>query len=168
MNRQRFTVSTLKSHRFSVFTALLIICLAIVPMAQAQQEIPDPELWYRNDYAVIWANAPWEQHDALISHSADQVMAHSLDDGITMLGKDWLTLSLQGWRDEGWLNSELADLKVDRLNETLATFKAMWRDNMVDNGVEYGCAWYQADYLEGAWKLSGYADIDCQAHGLAP
>jgi len=103
-----------------------------------------------------------------MAHSADQVVIHSVDGGIDVVGNDWLLQPLQGWRDEGWLNSELSAIEVDRLNDTLATFKVRWQDNNVGDDIEFSCSWYQADFLDGAWKLTGYADIDCDTHGLVP
>jgi len=146
----------------------VLLSLTLSAPVLADQMIPDPESWYRDSYAVIWADAPWEQPEALMAHSADQVVIHSVDGGIDVVGNDWLLQPLQGWRDEGWLNSELSAIEVDRLNDTLATFKVRWQDNNVGDDIEFSCSWYQADFLDGAWKLTGYADIDCDTHGLVP
>lgn len=147
--------------------SLFLIAVGFLGTAVANQHIPDPEAWYRDSYAPIWADAPWDQPDALRAHSADRVTIHTLDEGVIILGNDWLLANLQTWRDEGWLNSELSALQTDRINDTMATFKVRWQDNNVGDEVEFSCSWYQADFLNGAWKLTGYADIDCEAHGLA-
>lgn len=149
---------------------LLIVLFLLAPVTPviADEMIPDPEAWYRDSYAVLWADAPWDQPEALMAHSADQVVIHDAAEGLVVVGNDWLLQPLQGWRDEGWLNSELSALEMDRINDQLATFKVRWQDNNDDDTIEFSCSWYQADYLDGAWKLTGYADMDCAAHGLAP
>lgn len=147
---------------------LLFALLLLVPITPvlAEEAIPDPEAWYRDSYAVLWADAPWDQPEALKAHSGDRVVIHRADGGLDVLGNDWLLQNLQMWRDEGWLNSELSALETERIHDTLATFKVRWQDNNEGGVVEFSCSWYQADYLDGAWKLTGYADMDCAAHGL--
>lgn len=149
------------------FLAALLLLVPTTPVL-ADGMIPDPEAWYRDSYAVLWVDAPWDNAQALVAHSADQVVIHTADDGLVVLGNDWLLQDLQTWRDEGWLNSELSALEMDRINDKLATYKVRWQDNNEGGVIEFSCAWYQADYLDGAWQLTGYADIDCAAHGLEP
>ncbi|MEM9335413.1 MAG: hypothetical protein AAGA33_11230 [Pseudomonadota bacterium] len=74
--------------------------------------------------------------------------------------------SMTYWRSEGWVSSELIELKTDALNPATASFKAKWLDVYEDGSEESSCGWYLATRSEAGWKFTSYTDIDCDEHGL--
>lgn len=145
--------------------SVFVLCL-LLPLSAAA-EIPDPDNWYRSSYAVLWTGKPGEQVEAMLTHYAGTVVSHREDGSVTSTPKrQWLVEPLQQWLAEGWLDSSLKTLRTDRINPTTASFKASWIDRYADAPDDVSCGWYLADWIEGRWQFTAYADIDCAGHGL--
>ena len=76
--------------------------------------------------------------------------------------------AIVSWLNDGWLRSELAALQFDQLNSHTAAFKAKWRDYYTDDVTAYECGWYLADVIEGRWRITEYATIQCRNCRLRP
>ncbi len=145
------------------FAALLL--LAALP--QCVIAASDVERWYAEDYAKLWLGKPGENIDKLLMHYADQVITHEADGTISATPKQaWLAEPMAEWLAEGWLESELKQLVGDQLNDSTASFKALWIDRYESDPDGVSCGWYLADRIDGRWQFTHYADIDCEAHGL--
>ena len=145
---------------------LLIIAVLAPPVSSAAT--PDPDKWYRAGYAPLWADKPGDNIGRILGYYADEVETRSADGSITRTEKGkWLKAPMEGWLAEGWLRATLIRLETDRINDTTASFKAAWRDEYKDSPDEISCGWYLADVVDGRWRFTVYADLDCEAHGLA-
>ena len=135
--------------------------------ASADDVMTDPETWYRDAYAPLWAEDPESNAGKMLEFYAEVVETHSTDGQITHTDKAaWLREPMREWLADGWLTSELQGLVVDRINETTASFKTSWLDRYEESYEELACGWYLADLVDGAWRFTAYADIDCDAHGF--
>ncbi len=135
--------------------------------ASADDVTADPETWYRDAYAPLWEKDPESNVESMLEFLADTVETHSPDGQITRTDKaTWLRAPMAEWLADGWLTSELQGLQVDRINETTTSFKAGWLDRYEEGYEALACSWYLADLLDGTWKFTTYAEIDCDAHGL--
>ena len=135
--------------------------------ALAETAVTDPESWYRDGYAVLWADKPGQQIEAMLTYYHDMVETHSEDGSISNDTKsDWLVPSIKQWLSEDWLSADLKQLKTDRINATTTSFKASWTDHYKAAPDEVSCGWYLADMIDGRWQFTAYADLDCASHGL--
>ena len=136
--------------------------------AFGNQEIPDPGGWYRDGYAPLWETSPGENVEAMMGYYADHIEMHSASGAVTSIAtRDFIAVPVKAWMAEGWMSSRLQDLSVDQINATTASFKASWVDRNQDAPDELSCGWYLADFEEGDWQFTAYADLDCAAHGFA-
>ena len=148
-------------------TASFAMCLLLAGLANADGTTPDPETWYRDSYAPLWADKPGTQVEKMLAHYAEVVETHGAEGEISRDNKvDWLKAPIEQWLAEGWLKAELKALQTDRLNDSTVVFKASWLDSYAGGETELSCGWYLADYIDGSWMFTVYADIDCAAHGL--
>jgi hypothetical protein len=128
----------------------------------------DPATWYADEYGPLWAGQPGENVDKLLSYYADSVRTHESGGAISVTPKEsWLKEPMVGWlENDGWLEAILLDVNTLRINETTASFTASWLDKYEGAFTEVSCGWYLADWQNGQWLFSAYADIDCSKHGL--
>lgn len=146
---------------------ILAALLGLTTVALADHGGKTPGDWYENDYAPLWTDAPWDSVDAIAGHYATTFTAHSADGSIdTVESRESLSSSIDGWRQEGWVSSQLVALQTDVLNPSTSVFKAKWLDVYSDGSEEMSCGWYLADYSDNRWSFTAYADLDCDAHGL--
>lgn len=144
----------------------LLTCLTAMVLfsspAGAEAVSEDPERWFRQGYAPLWNDKPGERLDAMLSFYAPDIVSHRATGEITTdASAAWLGPSVKTWLAEGWLRSELTTLETDRLNETTVVFKARWMDYYAAEPRDESCGWYLADFLDGAWRFTSYADLDC-------
>ncbi|MCY4040438.1 MAG: hypothetical protein OXF72_04180 [Gammaproteobacteria bacterium] len=150
----------------SFFSALLFVVLMTSAYAEPVS-VPDPETWYRDGYAPLWEADPAGNTDTMIGYYAASVESRSADGTIaTISAHDFIAVPIDGWLADGWLDSKLKDLHVERINETTTSFKASWIDRYDGALDELSCGWYLADFMDGAWQFTAYADLDCGAHGF--
>jgi hypothetical protein len=145
----------------------IILVGPVVFTASADQTPPDPDDWYQNQYAPVWKDHPWEKLEEFMLYFDESIGYHSSDKApAELLSRAWLAESLAAWRSEGWVSSEVAGYRSDRLNAFAITFKAKWRDEYEGGVEEFSCGWYMADFKEGRWIFTQYADLDCAEHNL--
>jgi hypothetical protein len=70
------------------------------------------------------------------------------------------------WRAEGWTSSQVPDIRINRINNSTASFTTCWLDHYSNREDDCSCAWYLADVIDGTWKFTHFAPIDCRAHGF--
>ena len=146
---------------------LTLLMYGLMAPTLADQAAPDPEAWYRDGYSPLWEQDPGNQVERMFGYYADAIETHSADGEITLIqADDFVAEPIKGWLAEGWLSSKLKDLQVDRINPSTTSFKASWVDRYQDYPDELSCGWYLADLVDGEWKFTAYADLDCAAHGF--
>ncbi len=97
--------------------------------ASADDAVADPESWYRDAYAPLWAQDPGSNVEKMLVFYADTIETHSPDGQITRTDRaTWLNEPMGEWLADGWLGSELQGLEADRINGTTIRFKASWLD----------------------------------------
>jgi len=146
---------------------LVAFLLLLAQTATASDCIPDPQQWFTESYAPLWAADTGEKLDQVTNHYAETILDHPAS-GVPVEenSRQWLTGAIRGWQSEGWLGSELDGFSMDRINSSTVVFKTRWHDRYEDNVIAYECGWYQADLIDGQWNFTQYATIDCAAHGL--
>ncbi len=55
---------------------VLIGISSLIGPAVHAGELPDPEQWFRGDYAQLWANQPASDTEALLAFYADEIVTH--------------------------------------------------------------------------------------------
>jgi hypothetical protein len=146
-------------------TALFLLAIAAGALAQDEAKTPSALDWYKNDYALVYNDKPWEKVDEVASYYAETIHVHD-DGGSSQNSHEWASTVLEEWKIEGWIRSELAGIEVDTLNPTTAAVKAKWRDYYTGGNIGYECGWYLVDMIDGEWQISEYATITCADHGL--
>lgn len=101
------------------------------------------------------------QRDVFVFEQAEAEGEISVEDP-----KGLIETPMAQWLADGWITAELTNMKMDKINMTTATFKSKWLDSYKDGETETSCGWYLANWLNGAWAFTAYADIDCHQHGL--
>ncbi len=149
----------------NVLRLLCILLIVSAVYADDETTIPPADEWYRADYAPLYGDKPWEKAAELAEHFAATVQIHG-ESAETVDSLPWITDALQEWKIEGWIRSEIAEMEFDLLNPTTAAFKTKWRDYYNAGNVGYDCTWYLAGFIDGAWKITDVAGIDCAEHSL--
>jgi len=160
--------SQLRLRVFTVcFSALLLSVSTAVTVGAEASEIPDPGDWYSQSYGPLWHEAPWDKLEEILFHYDSEYWGHPAE-GEPQLRKPKESLSeaMVEWRAEGWISSEVPDIRVNRLNDSTVTFTTRWLDHYSNREDDYSCAWYLADLIDGNWKFTQFAPIDCEAHGF--
>ena len=152
---------SMKKYLFTLFT--ILVCVSV----SADNGKANPEQWYRKSYGPIWADKPTERLDEILDYYADEVVVHSSDGKITRQNNfKWLSGLMTEWQEDGWLSSELAGLRTDRINPSTVSFKASWLDHYEGAEDQISCGWYLAALHGVQWKFTVYTEIDCASHGL--
>lgn len=151
-----------------MMTAVSTATVSMAAAAEENGELIDPEVWYADQYAPLWANEPGKNIDALLGFYTDHVRTHETSGAITVIEKArWLKEPMEGWlENDGWLTATLLEVQTTRINKTTASFKASWLDRYKTYPAEVSCGWYLADWLAGQWTFTAYADIECRMHQL--
>lgn len=135
--------------------------------AAAETNALSADDWYKNHYAPLYAENPWDKIEQLAELFDENLHYHTSDGTVVVTdGAKWISEGVAGWKADGWLGSELAGYESDLLNATTAAFKAKWRDRYADGTVVFECGWYLADLKNESWTITQYADVDCAEHGL--
>jgi hypothetical protein len=144
-------------------TFLIGLALAVFSLtAIAKNDIPDPKKSILEDYASIWEKQPWERLDDILSHYATEILYHDAEGNVTRIGaREWIEPSMESWQAEGWAGSTLIAHQSNRLNPGTYFSSMKWRDDNGDEDPTYSCGWYLFSLIEGQWKLTVYADINC-------
>ena len=139
--------------------ALLLLVLTAVPAAADTAE--DLDKWFREGYAALYVESAWDRADEFAQYFSDEIAVRS-DDGLNVADvNDFVVDSLDVWRSEGWLGTDVADLSTRLLNESTVLFDVRWLDRNDDGSTEVSCGWYIADKIGGQWLLSQYVSMAC-------
>lgn len=146
---------------------IVIALLLAASHAQADATAQSADEWYQDHYAPLWKENAWDKLDAAAVFYDETIYLHPPEGAITAVAsREWLADAMQGWKSEGWLGSDVAEFRSDRLNASTVAFKARWRDWYKDGSEEFSCGWYVADLRGGVWVFTQYAEIDCAEHDL--
>jgi hypothetical protein len=146
---------------------MLITSTLLVSLTYADSNVSDPEDWYKNSYAVLWLAGPNTDVDKTAKHYDKNIVSFESTGEISKgNSREWIEGLLKEWAADNWVSSELAGIKVDRLNETTVAFKSRWHDKYSNRDDEYTCSWYLANWREDRWVFTNYTDIDCATHGF--
>jgi len=149
------------------FAIAVIVSWFGVLSAQAETASIGADEWYRNHYAPIWKENSWDKLDEAASHYDKTIQVHPPAGGVEHVDShQWLAASLQEWKADGWIGSDIAAYQFDQLNPSSATFKVKWRSWYVEADEDFECSWYLADARNDAWVITQYATIDCEEHSL--
>ena len=140
------------------WTLLILAMTAFPAFADTADELDG---WFRDGYAALYVENAWDRADEFPQYFADDIALRS-DDGVSVLDVNGFVIeSLDGWRNEGWLGTDVAALNTKLLNATTAVFDVRWRDRNDDGSTEDSCGWYFADKMDGKWLLSQYISMAC-------
>lgn len=127
----------------------------------------DPETWYAESYGPLWHDQSWDKMEEILSHYDAEIWDHSAEGKPQRIQTDtWIEGAMKEWRAEGWVSSEVPDIRINRINSSTASFTTRWLDHYSNREDEYSCAWYLADLIGGTWKFTQFASVDCEAHGF--
>ena len=138
---------------------LLLLTMAALPASA--ETAGDLDKWFRDGYAALYVENAWDRAGEFPQYFADEIAVRS-DDGAAVTDVNGFVIdSLDGWRSEGWLGTDVAALDAKLLNATTAVFNVRWRDRNDDGSTEDSCGWYFADKVGDAWLLSQYISMAC-------
>ena len=139
--------------------ASLLIALVALPASADTAE--DLDKWFRDGYAALYVEDSWEHADQFAQYFADVITTRT-NDGLTESDVNGFVVeSLEVWRSEGWLGSDVEELDTKLLNASTAVFDIKWLDRNADGSTANECGWYVADKIDGKWLLSQYISMSC-------
>lgn len=145
----------------------VVSSLSVVSPTHAEAQSNEADDWYRDQYAPLWKENPWEKFEVVAGYYDETITLHPGDDVPSEIAsRPWLEELIENWRLDGWLGSDVARLQYDLLNPSTAAFKVKWRDWYKDGREEHSCAWYLADLKVDSWLFTQYGEIDCEEYGL--
>mgnify|MGYP001546182285 CR=1 FL=1 len=137
------------------------LLIALVALPESADTAEDLDLWFSDGSAALYAENALARADEFAQHFADELVSRS-DDGLVEADvNSFVVDSLEVWRSEGWLGTDVAELDTKLLNATTAVFDVNWRDRNDDGSTEDSCGWYVADKVDGKWLLSQYIAMSC-------
>ena len=141
-----------------VWATLFIALIAPTASADTAEEL---DKWFRVGYAALYEKDSWDHKDEFAQYFADEIVVQSSNGRTVEDINSFAVDLLDGWRDEGWVGTDVAGLKTKLLNETTAVFDVKWLDRNDDGSTEVSCGWYFADNVDGTWLLSQYIAMEC-------
>ncbi|MEM7359397.1 MAG: hypothetical protein AAF431_09880 [Pseudomonadota bacterium] len=145
-------------------TVILAVFLTILLSSAHAAKIPDPDKWFKKEYAKLWSKTPWKKRDEILSHYVENFTEHPAD-GFqrTYSRQDFIGDEMLTWKSQGWLSSNIAAFQSEQINDTTVMFRVMWRDDYKSGEMEISCGWYMADFNGEKWLFTQYADFECPA-----
>ena len=151
--------------RTKTFWIGLPLLFAMSVQADTTTEAVDD--WYLTQYTPLWKENAWDKLEEATVYYDETLYLHPPDGPITPVdSREWLAKSLEGWKADGWLGSDVAEYRSDRLNPTTVAFKARWRDWYAVCSEDFSCGCYLADLKGDRWVFTQYGEIDCAEHDL--
>ena len=137
------------------------LLIALVAMPASADTAEDLDDWFRDGYAALYVQDSWEHADEFAQYFAE-VITYRSDEGLVDSDvNDFVIESLEVWRSEGWLGTDVEELDTKLLNATTAVFDIKWRDRNADGSSENECGLYVAEKIDGKWLLSRYIVMSC-------
>ncbi len=134
---------------------------ALIAMPASADTAEDLDKWFRDGYAALYAENAWDHADEFAQYFADEIAFRS-DDGLSVTDVNGFVVdSIDGWRSDGWLGTDVAALETRLLNASTAVFDIKWHDRNDDGSTAFECGWYFADKVDGQWLLSQYVSMAC-------
>ncbi|MEM7360856.1 MAG: hypothetical protein AAF431_17330 [Pseudomonadota bacterium] len=164
--------------RFLYFLYVLILAALVAgiaywlvslwPLLKTETQSGDHDRWYLEEYVPLWETTPWETREQLTALYAEELDEHPNDDfQVTTINDGTLYQEdMESWRVDGWIAAKMVNYQSELLNDTTATYKVKWQDVYDDGTVEISCGWYMADHNDETWRMTQYAELDCEMHGL--
>ena len=141
-----------------VLIPLLALLAAMPASADTAAEL---DQWFRDGYAALYVKNAWDHGDKFAQYLAEEIAVRS-DEGLSVTDANGFVVGeLDGWRDEGWLGTDVMDLETKMLNASTALFDIKWLDRNDDGSTEITCGWYVADKVGSKWLLSQYVSMKC-------
>ena len=138
-----------------------LLFLVLVAMPASAETADELDKWFREGYAALYAENAWDRAEEFAQYFSDEIAVRS-DDGLSVSDvNDFVIDSLDVWRSEGWLGTDVAALSTRLLNESTVLFDVRWLDRNDDGSTEVSCGWYIADKIDGNWLLSQYVSMAC-------
>ena len=142
----------------SIWMPLLFSLAANAASAETAEDL---DKWFRDGYAALYVEKAWDRADEFAQYFAGEI-AYRSDDGLLVVDvNEFVVDSLDVWRKEGWLGTDVASLSTRLLNAKTVVFDVRWRDRNNDGSTEDSCGWYIADKVGEKWLLSQYVAMDC-------
>ena len=142
-----------------VYVSISLVMAATPVFADTAEDL---DKWFRDGYAALYVENAWDHADEFAQYFADEIADRS-DDGLAMTDvNDFVIDSLDGWRDEGWLGTDIVALETTLLNAATVVFDIKWSDRYDDGSTEISCGWYFADKADGEWLLSQWIAMECK------
>ncbi|MEM7504817.1 MAG: hypothetical protein AAF417_22495 [Pseudomonadota bacterium] len=139
----------------------VVLLLFFVPLPASADTAEDLDKWFRDGYAALYAKDAWDRSSEFAQYFADEI-AYRSDEGLDVVDvNEFVVDSLDEWRSQGWLATDVAKLDTGLLNATTALFAVKWSDRNDDGSTELSCGWYIADKIRGEWLLSQYIAMAC-------
>lgn len=144
-----------------IMRLVLVLLLTLGSLAASADTEADLDKWFRDGYAALYAKNAWDRRDEFAQYFADEI-AYRSDEGVEVVDvNEFVVDSLDEWRSQGWLGTDVAKLETGLLNSTTALFAIKWRDRNDDGSTELSCGWYVADKVGQKWLLSQYIAMAC-------
>ena len=141
-----------------ICTAILLLTAALTAIADNAEDLDN---WFRDGYASLYVENSWDHADEFAQYFTDIIYYRSDEGMLAADVNEFLVDSLEVWRDEGWLGSDVDSLDTRLLNATTVLFDIRWLDRNSDGSTENECGWYIADKIDGEWLLSQYIQMEC-------
>ena len=139
--------------------APLLIALFALPASADTAE--DLDKWFRDGYAALYVEDSWDHAEEFAQYFADVITVRSNNGVRESDANRFVINSLEGWRAEGWLGTDVEALDTKLLNASTVVFDVEWHDRNDDGSTENTCGWYFADKIDGEWLLSQYISMSC-------
>ena len=142
--------------------AIPVLLATSLPVTSQADDMDSADSWFQNSYGPLWADAPFDNVDAILDHYSAEIVTHSSDGAIHRTPRrEWLMVPMDSWQAEGWLRAELTDAQTTNVNATTASIMTTWKDYYREGLTEVSCGWYLVDKIDGQWQITTYADTPC-------
>ena len=90
--------------------AIPVLLTTTLPVTSQADDMDSADSWFQNSYGPLWADAPFDNIDAILDHYSAEIVTHSSDGAIHRTPRrEWLMAPMDSWQAEGWLRAELTE-----------------------------------------------------------
>jgi hypothetical protein len=137
------------------------LLLALVALPASAETAEDLDTWFRDGYAALYVEDSWDHADEFAQYIAEEITTRTEEGVFKSDVNGFVVESLDEWRSEGWLGTDVEELDTTLLNASTAVFEIKWLDRNADGSTANECGWYLADKVDGKWLLSQYITMSC-------